>query len=66
MSPPPGRKEECIVHELFGPQFMPGADTTANVSDEALAAAMLPRYDIEITVRRIFGCKLPSVREKSA
>ena len=41
-------------------------DIADMVSDEALTAAVLPSYRIEMAVRRTLGSKLGSVKERSA
>ncbi|HVX41401.1 MAG TPA: ATP-binding protein [Gemmatimonadaceae bacterium] len=64
--------EQQLVEVIYAVDFLRGdkewseSDITTIVSDEALTAAVLPRYHIEMAVRRALGAKLGSVKERSA
>ena len=54
------------VDYLRGDKQWSDQDVTSVLSPEALTAAVLPRYHIEMSVRRVLGSKLGSVKEKVA
>jgi hypothetical protein len=64
--------EQQLIEVIYSVDFLRGdkewseADIAAMVSDEALTSAVLPRYHIEMAVRRTLGSKLGSVKEKTA
>lgn len=64
--------EQQLIEVIYSVDFLRGdkewseADIDSMVSDEALTAAVLPRYHIEMAVRRTLGSKLGSVKEKTA
>lgn len=64
--------EQQLIEVIYSVDFLRGdkewseADIAAMVSDEALTAAVLPRYHIEMAVRRTLGSKLGSVKERTA
>jgi hypothetical protein len=64
--------EQQLVEVIYSVDFLRGdkewtdADIANMVSDEALTAAVLPRYHIEMAVRRSLGSKLGSMKERSA
>jgi hypothetical protein len=54
------------VDYLRGDKQWSDQDVAAVLCPEALTAAVLPRYHIEMSVRRALGSKLGSVKEKAA
>ena len=64
--------EQQLIEVVYAVDYLRGdkewsqSDIGTIVSDEALTAAVLPRYHIEMAVRRVLGAKLGSVRERSA
>ncbi len=63
--------EQQLIEVIYSVDFLRGdkewseGDIAAMVSDEALTAAVLPRYHVEMAVRRTLGSKLGSVKEKT-
>lgn len=64
--------EQQLIEVVYAVDYLRGdkewsqSDITTIVSDEALTAAVLPRYHIEMAVRRALGARLGSVKERSA
>jgi len=64
--------EQQLIEVVYTVDFLRGdkewkeSDITTVVSDEALTAAVLPRYHIEMAVRRTLGAKLGSLKDRSA
>lgn len=53
------------AHALHGPHWTP-SDLQKLLNEEALTAAVLPRYHIDVAVKRAVGSKLGSLREKAS
>jgi len=64
--------EQQLIEVIYSVDFLRGdkqwseSDMAAIVSDEALTAAVLPRYHIEMAVRRTLGSKLGSAKERAS
>jgi hypothetical protein len=54
------------VDYLRGDKLWSDKDVSSVLSPEALTAAVLPRYHIEMAVRRTLGSKLGSVKDRVA
>lgn len=63
--------EQQLIEVIYTVDYLRGdkewsqGDIGTIVSDEALTAAVLPRYHIEMAVRRSLGSKLGSVKERA-
>lgn len=64
--------EQQLIEVIYSVDYLRGdrqwsqTDIATIVSDEALTAAVLPRYHIEMAVRRTLGSKLGSAKERAA
>lgn len=63
--------EQCLMEAVMGVQSLEGAsewsrdDITRAVSEEALTAAIMPRYHLDFAIRRSLGSKLGSLKPRS-
>ncbi len=63
--------EQALVETVLGAQALKGSpqwtlDDLAKLwSEEGLTAAVLPRYHVDVNVRRTLGSKLGSLRDKA-
>lgn len=64
--------QQTLTEVIYSIDFLRGGkqwsddDISRAISEESLTAAVLPRYHIEMSVRRTLGHKLGSVKEKQA
>jgi hypothetical protein len=64
--------EQQLIEVIYSVDYLRGdkqwsqTDIAAIVSDEALTAAVMPRYHIEMAVRRTLGSKMGSAKDRSA
>lgn len=64
--------EQQLIEVIYSVDYLKGdkqwsqSDMAAIVSDEALTAAVMPRYHIEMAVRRTLGSKMGSAKERQA
>jgi len=54
------------VHALRGAKEWTADDVGNALSEEALSAAGMPRYHVDIAIKRTLGTKLGSLRDKGA
>jgi hypothetical protein len=53
------------VTALKGSREWTDADSRQALSEEALTAAVMPRYHVDVAIRRALGSKLGSIKEKT-
>ena len=64
--------EQALVEAVLGvlalkdSQRWTSEDISAGLSEEALTAAVMPRYHIDVAVKRTLGAKLGSLRERAS
>lgn len=64
--------EQTLVETVWGVQALQGArewtsdDISNALSEEALTAAVMPRYHVDISVKRALGSKLGKLRERAS
>jgi hypothetical protein len=64
--------EQALVETVLGVQALKDSrewtvdDITKALSEEALTSAVLPRYHIDVAVKRALGSKLGSIRDKAS
>ncbi|HUU14646.1 MAG TPA: hypothetical protein VM182_13215, partial [Terriglobia bacterium] len=64
--------EQQLIEAVIGTQALRGAlnwnvdDLQAAWSQEALTAAVMPRYHIDIAIKRALGAKLGTLKEKAS
>jgi hypothetical protein len=64
--------QQTLVEAIFGIQSLEGArewtpeHIAKATSEEALTAAVMPRYHIDVAIRRAMGVKLGSLKDRKA
>ena len=64
--------EQQLVETILGLQSLKGSkewndeQIKSSWSEEALTAAVMPRYHVDIAVKRTLGSKLGGIKEKAA
>jgi hypothetical protein len=64
--------EQALIETVLGAQALRGArhwsidDMDALLSEQALTAAVLPRYHIDIAIKRALGARLGSVKDRAS
>jgi hypothetical protein len=64
--------EQALIETVIGTLALRGSrewsssDIEASLSEEALTAAVMPRYHIEMAVRRALGARLGTLRERTS
>jgi hypothetical protein len=64
--------EQALIETVLGVQALSGSqewsveDISKALSEEALTAAVMQRYHIDNSIKRVLGARLGSLKEKSA